>query len=103
MLHMDYHEIMFRKTPSGYKWIWEQEIYIGPKLYETPDGMTHEQIAITYQIVKFSGVALNRSVVQYTGKDPRLLKNHPVFNDDLTLSDVRPIIKEWESEAANHH
>jgi hypothetical protein len=94
MLHMDYHA--FRRTPSGYEWIWEQEQFIGPKEWESADGLEHEQIDITFQTVNISGVPLNKVVIQYTGNDSRLLKSPSDFmNFDLTLAEVAPIIKEW--------
>src|SRR5437899_11920626 len=34
--------IAFRKTESGYRWIFEQESYEGPKWYQTVDGTFRE-------------------------------------------------------------
>src|ERR1039458_704208 len=92
MLHIDAETsrtISFRKDQNGYRWIGEQEIYSGPKEYTTVDGTSHEEICITYEIEKISGYPLNQINVSYNGDDPRL-KNR----ENLTLSDVSPIIKE---------
>jgi len=82
--------IAFLKTPDGYKWIHEQEIHSGPKKYTTPDGTFNEQIVITYETVRVSGVPLNQINIEYYGNDPRLSNQ-----SNLTLSDVTPIIQEW--------
>lgn len=84
--------IAFRKTDSGYRWIHEQEIHIGPKCYTTPEGTFHEEIIVTYDVERVSGVPLNQIDIDYRGEDPRLA-NRP----ELTLADVTPIIAEWQS------
>ena len=84
--------IAFRKVGNGYKWIGEQEIYPGPKQYKTMDGMFNEEIVITYENEKVSGVPLNQIDIDYHGEDPRLANRR-----DLTLNYVRPIIEEWNA------
>jgi hypothetical protein len=82
--------IAFRKNTSGYSWIGEQEIFEGPKIYKSVDGTFHEEVALTFETEHISGVPLNRLNVSYMGEDPRL-----VGRVDLSLSDVKPILKEW--------
>jgi hypothetical protein len=82
--------IAFRKTPEGYKWIHEQEIYSGPKTYTTVDGTFHERIVVTYGTEAVSGNAPNKLYIEYSGEDSRLSAHQP-----LTLEQVRPIIAEW--------
>ena len=82
--------IAFRKTPEGFKWIHEQEIFSGPKTYTTVDGTFHEQIVLTYGTEPVSGHAPNQLHVDYWGEDPRLAAPPP-----LTLDQVRPILAEW--------
>jgi hypothetical protein len=82
--------IAFRQTPTGYKWIHEQEIHTGPKTYKTPDGTFHEQIVITFEIERISGRTPGRLDVQYHGEDSRLVNRY-----DLTLEEVGPILAEW--------
>lgn len=86
--------IAFLKTPDGYKWIHEQESHKGPKKYTTPDGTFNEQIVITYETVRVSGVPLNQIDIDYYGEDPRLSNR-----SNLTLDEVTPIFQEWENLA----
>jgi len=83
--------ISFRKTADGYRWTGEQEQFSGPKQYTTVDGTFFEQIGLTYEIELVSGAPLNKLWVNYSGEDPRLQ-----YRYDLTLADVRPILKEWK-------
>jgi hypothetical protein len=83
--------IAFLRTPNGYKWIHEQEIFTGPNKYSTVDGIVDEHIVITYETEHVSGVPLNQINIHYYGDDLRL--SHKF---DLTLNDVLPIIAEWE-------
>ena len=82
--------ISFRKDGNGYRWIGEQEMFEGPKEYASVDGTFKEHIILTYEIEHVSGFPLNRLNVTYWGEDHRLADR-----DDLTLSDVMPILKEW--------
>lgn len=82
--------IAFRKGTSGYFWIGEQEIFQGPKMYKTVDGTFHEEVTLTLEKEHVSGVPLNKLNVSYAGEDPRL-----AGRADLSLPDVRPILKEW--------
>lgn len=94
MLHIDgrpVRTIAFRKTAEGYRWIHEQEIFTGPKTYDTPDGNLQEQIVITYGLEPVSGHAANQVHVEYWGEDPRLPAHRP-----LTLAQVAPILADWK-------
>jgi len=82
--------IAFRKNASGYSWIGEQEIFEGPKMYKSVDGTFHEEVTLTFEKEHVSGVPLNKLNVSYMGEDPRL-----AGCVDLSLRDVRPILKEW--------
>ena len=82
--------IAFRKNGSGYYWIGEQESFQGPTTYKSPDGTFHEQVVLTFEIEHVSGVPLNQLDVSYFGEDSRLDGRR-----GLSLSDVRPILKEW--------
>lgn len=98
MLHMGNHEMAFRKTQTGYEWIYEGQTFIGPKVYSSPDGKYHEEINIQYQTVESFGKPVNKVIVTYTGEDPRLINTPwPSVNFNLTLADVTPIIREWNS------
>lgn len=88
--------IAFRKTADGsYEWIGEQEIFTGPRRYETADGVFNEQIVITYEKVPISGAPLNQVFITYIGDDPRLASKF-----FLTLQEVRPILEEWRNICA---
>ncbi len=82
--------IAFRKTNQGYRWIGEQEIYNGPNKYTTVDGTFYENICLTYDIEKVSGYPTNKLNITYSGDDQRLTGKL-----NLSLSEVRPILKEW--------
>ena len=82
--------IAFKKTQNGFKWIGEQEIFQGPKQYKTVDGTFYEDICLTYDIQKVSGYPTNKLNITYSGEDPRLTNR-----EDLSLSDIRPVLKEW--------
>jgi hypothetical protein len=82
--------IAFRKTGGTYKWIGDQEIFQGPKMYKTVDGTFHEQLTFTYEIESVSGFPTNRLNITYSGEDVRLANKA-----SLALADVRPILKEW--------
>jgi hypothetical protein len=86
------HTISFRKENTNYVWIGEQETFQGPKMYKTVDGTLHEQIALTYVTQKTWGLPLNQLDVTYLGEDSRLANRR-----HLTLSEVKPILKEWGS------
>lgn len=82
--------IAFRSIASGYEWIGEQEIFEGPRRYETVDGEFQESITLTYDKVPISGVPVNQLSITYSGDDPAL-----EWPRQLTLDDVRPILKRW--------
>jgi len=85
--------IAFRKTAAGsYEWIGEQEIFTGPRRYETVDGVFNEQIVINYDKVPISGAPVNQVYIIYHGDDPRFAGKF-----FLTLQEVRPILEEWRN------
>lgn len=84
--------IAFRMVGDTYTWINEQEQHIGPRMYKDADGVPiHETLFIIRQTEPLTGVAVNQTVIQYDGEDPRLA------NRPLTLDYVRPILTEWET------
>ena len=84
--------IAFRRAPPPieWKWIGEQEIHTGPRMYTTVDGTFKEHITITYETEHVSGYPPNRVNVTYSGDDPRLASRR-----NLTLTDVEPFLHEW--------
>ena len=82
--------IAFRKTDSGWKWIGDQEIFQGPKLYKSVDGTFPEHICLTYETEHISGAPTNQLKIDYLGEDSRL-----AGRSNLALADIRPILKEW--------
>ncbi len=82
--------IAFRKNTIGYSWIGEQEMFEGPKMYKSVDGTFHEEVTLTFEKEHVSGVPLNKLNVSYMGEDSRL-----AGRVDLSLRDVKPILKEW--------
>jgi hypothetical protein len=85
--------IAFRKVGDKYNWINEQEQHIGPKKIKDADGFPcSEKLFIIYQTEPLTGVAVNQTVIDYTGEDSRLKTPKP-----LTLDYVRPILSEWST------
>ena len=85
--------IAFRKTATGYRWISEQEIYQGPKWYQSVDGTFRECVDIEYQIEPVNGIPTNQLFIQYTGSDTNL------EGRKFTLTEVRPILEKWSTTA----
>ena len=83
--------IAFRKIESGYRWIFEQETYKGPKWYQTVDGTFRESMLIEYQTERIDGVPTNQLHIRYTGSDTNLTDR------ELMLADVRPILEKWST------
>jgi hypothetical protein len=86
--------IAFRKTQYGYRWISEQEIYEGPKWYQTVDGTFRESIVIEYQTEGVNGIPTNQLYIRYTGSDTNLTER------EFTLAEVRPILEVWRTAPA---
>lgn len=94
MLHVDgitSRTIAFRKTTSGYRWIFEQEIYEGPKWYQTVDGTFREYLDIEYQTEPVDGIPVNQLFIRYTGSDTNLERR------SFTLAEIRPILDYWRT------
>src|ERR1035437_5399357 len=91
-----YRNIGFRKTATGYKWIFEQEIHPGPRTFKQLGNTdhqwhtAHEWIVITYDTVGMLGAAPGKLDVHYDGFDSRIADRK-----DLTLDEARPILAEW--------
>jgi len=93
MLHVyaDTHRtIAFRKTQDGYRWIGEQEIHFGPKMFTDVDGTFQEHLVVEYQTEPVNGIPTNQIHVSYYGQDSRLAGR------DLTLAGIQPILDEWK-------
>jgi hypothetical protein len=83
--------IAFKKIDSEkYVWIGEQEIYTGPRKFETADGEQNEQITITYHKSPISGAPLNVIYINYFGPDEKLSQNQ-----ELKITDIKPFIENW--------
>jgi hypothetical protein len=82
--------IAFRKTDSGFKWIHEQEIFTGPREYESPDGIFKETICLTYESERIASFRAGELSITYFGEDRRL-----AFKGELKLEDVLPVLREW--------
>jgi hypothetical protein len=88
--------IAFRMSPTGWRWIHEQETFTGPNLYTNVDGVFHEEIVLTYGIEPTSGHTTNTLHVDYFGEDARLTAASNRY--DLTLVQAAPILEEWRQK-----
>jgi len=82
--------IAFRRAGSGYRWIGDQEIFHGPRMYKTVDGTFNEEFTFTYEVESVSGFPTNQLNISYSGENSRFLEPK-----HLTLADVRPTLHEW--------
>jgi hypothetical protein len=103
-LHVDYDAMLrFRGNPSrtiafrwdgkAYQWLGEQEIFDGPKEYDTPDGRFHEHVTITYYKDAAFGEPQGLTI-QYRGPEPIRVPGSKA-NWSLTLAEVTPLLKQW--------
>ncbi|MDB6017991.1 MAG: hypothetical protein JWR19_2480 [Pedosphaera sp.] len=83
--------IAFRKTATGYRWTAEQEIYQGPKWWQTMDGTFREEMIIEYQTERVNGIPTNQLSIRYQGSDTNL------EGREFTLAEVRPILEKWKT------
>jgi hypothetical protein len=73
----------------------EQEIFEGPRMWDSPDGRFHEQVAITFY--KEAVFGQNQGLtIQYVGPDQRLMMPKPETpNYSLTLKEIGPLLEKW--------
>jgi hypothetical protein len=85
--------VAFRRTDKGYEWLGEQEIFQGPRKYESVDGTFNETITITYDRVAITGFPVRTIAIDYDGDEPEL-----VSPPQLTLGKIRPWLAKWGYE-----
>ena len=83
--------IAFRKTQDSYRWISEQEIHYGPKMFTDIDGTFQEHLVVEFQTEPVNGIPNNHTHISYSGQDSRL-----AGREDLTLKDIQPFIDAWK-------
>jgi hypothetical protein len=87
--------IAFRWDGKAYQWIGEQEIFKGPRMWDTPDGRFHEQVGITFYKEAAHGV-FQGLTINYMGPDGKLMMPGPERpNWSLTLAEVNPLLEKW--------
>lgn len=82
--------IAFKRVGSGYIWIGEQEIFTGPRKFDTPDGELNETITLNYEVEPISGYPLNKLSLIYDGPDSSYTPPNV-----LSISESHKIIKRW--------
>jgi hypothetical protein len=87
--------VAFRWDGKAYQWLGEEEIFEGPRMYETPDGRFHEEVSISFYKEKldeeFQGLTIT-----YSGPDEKLTMPRPERpNWSLTLAEVNPLLEKW--------
>lgn len=95
MLHVDgatSRTIAFREEVDGYVWLGEQEIYTGPRKYDSADGKLFESISLTFHLERTSYPGVRHLNITYFGKDRRLAARD---SSTLDLATVLPILTEW--------
>ncbi len=85
--------IWFRKLGDGYKWTGEFEIHKGPTQYESVDGLTYEEIDISYDSEDRLGFPTNKPHIIYWGPD-----SSPLSGKLLRVEDIREVIKKWDEK-----
>jgi hypothetical protein len=87
--------IAFRWDGKTYQWLGEQEIFEGPRIYETPDGRFHESITISFYREKLDG-EFRGLTIGYSGPDDKLtMPRAERPNWSLTLAEVNPLLEQW--------
>jgi hypothetical protein len=87
--------IAFRWDGRAYQWLGEQEIFEGPRMFETPDGHFHEHVAITFYKEVVDG-ELQGLKIDYSGPEEGLTMPRPERpNWSLTLAEVNPLLEKW--------
>lgn len=84
--------VVFAWNGSAYDRIGEQDVHTGPHEFDTVDGKQQEHFTVTYHL-RAIGTSAPGLRIDYFGEDKRLL------NKKLTLSDIRPVLAEWNAEA----
>ena len=82
--------VAFKRVGDGYEWIGEQEVFEGPRTYESVDGTFKEAITVNYDRVPISGFPINTIAILYSGEEPEL-----TARQQLSLADIRPWLKKW--------
>ena len=97
-----------KRTPSGYQWIHEQQMFHGPNVYrQEEDGILNERVTLTREMaqVAIQGASNPHTVVGYSGPDLRFFlkgTQQPfVHRGDLALADVLAVLHEWGYETAS--
>ncbi len=90
--------IAFRWDGKAYQWIGEQEIFEGPRMWDTPDGRFHEQVCITFY--KEAAHGYQGLKIDYSGPDEKLneklmMPRPEAPNWSLTLAEVNPLLETW--------
>jgi hypothetical protein len=83
--------IAFRKTPSGFRWIFEQETHEGPGWIQTVDGTFREELIIEYQTEPVNGIPTNQIHISYTGTNTELQGRQ------FTLAEARTVLEKWKT------
>jgi len=90
-------QILFRWNGKMkmYQWVAEQEIFDGPRTWESPEGASHEAVTIT--LFKDPGEAPpERPAIEYDGPDEELMWSRLQRpNLSLTLAEVNPLLAKW--------
>ena len=87
--------IAFRWDGKAYQWIGEQEIFEGPRMWDSPDGRFHEQVCIMFYKEAAHG-AFQGFKIDYLGPDEKLMMPRPEApNWSLTLAEVNPLLEKW--------
>lgn len=84
--------VTFALRDGEYVWIGEQEIHYSGRTYRTVDGDVEESIVITYSKDERPGTQKGLRV-DYSGDNEALESKF-----DLTLEDVRPVLRKWDEE-----
>jgi hypothetical protein len=92
--------IAFRRRPSGFEWIGEQESFQGPGTFQSADGTFPEEIVITYTKDRLwaSGIPLDKPHIEYHGNDARLTDpSWPGWphRRGLSIEAVKPVLAGW--------
>lgn len=91
--------IALKRADNGYKWVSEQVTLNGPQRFVRDEAETNESIVISAETeqVTHIGTNIQGTVIRYEGPDKRLAKSGQSA-DNLTISQIGPILREWGYE-----
>jgi hypothetical protein len=88
--------VALKRNGEEYKWVSEQMMFTGPKLFTSDESLMNESISITCEMeqIAVTGTNIQGTLIVYDGPDDQLAKQCR-FGNSLTVSQIGPILRVW--------